>query len=389
MDRDTVGPLYPVLTAMLRRDPRQRPDAAEVRSLLTAVAEPAPDVSEASTVERPRSRFRPRWLPAVAGGVAALALVLSLVISSDDGDVGGDARNTTPASGESRSLIGDPRTADLCALADPDALVRFGDAEVDPEYRNFDSCDVLVSPDADTRIDVQIQFRRGLPPETSRPTRTVGSIGLQEEPEEDDDEVCAVVLLPIDGTADGVLVRIRVQVEDGTLAGGIATLCAMADAAAESAAEILDRGPIPRRSPAYPDESLAWANACELLDADSLSVVPGILDDAPDIGVANWTCKWYSEVDKLETELRFYRDEVTKEYGEPMPLGPYNLYVVRERNGPGTCAAFVPYRSYGDRNAATAYEMLRVYVGGQRPVSELCGMATDLITSAAAELPPL
>jgi eukaryotic-like serine/threonine-protein kinase len=384
IDRDAVGPLYPVLTAMLQRDPRQRPDAAEAGRLLAAIAGSESNLSEASTVEHPRSRRR--WLPAAAAGVAVLALVLSLVISGDDGDA---TQNSTPASGESRSLIGDPRTADLCALADPDALARFGEAEVDPEYRNFDSCDVLVSPDADTRIDVQIQFRPGLPPETSKPDRTVGSIGLQEEPPEDDDEVCGVVLLPTSGADDGILVRIRVQVEDGTVAGGIATLCAMADAAAQPAAEIMDRGPIPRRSPPYPDESLAWANACDLLDADSLSVVPGVLADAPEVGVANWDCKWSSDVDKLIAELKFYRDEVSAEYGEPTPLGRYNVYLVPERNGPNTCAAFLPYRPYGDRNAATAFEMLRVYVDGQRPVPELCAMAKDLVGSAAAKLPPI
>lgn len=384
-DRDAVGPLYPVLTAMLQRDPRQRPTAAEAGRLLTAVAGPGPDLSEAGTTEPPRSRRR--WLPAAVGGAAALALVLSLAISGDDGDA---TRDSSSPSGEAESLIGDPRTADLCALADVDALARFGEAEVDPEYRNFDSCDVLVSPDAGTRIDVQIQFRPGLPPETAKPARTLGGIGLQREPEEDDDEVCGVVLLPTDGGADdGILVRIRVQVEDGTVAGGIATLCAMADAAAWPAAEVLDQGLIPRRSPPYPDDSLAWANACELLDADSLSVVPGIMATAPEVGVANWTCKWSSGVDELETELKFYRDEVTEEYREPVSLGGYDVHVVPERNDPGTCTAFLPYRPYGDRNAARAYEMLRVYVGGQRPVPELCEMATALVASAAAELPPL
>ncbi|OLF06952.1 serine/threonine protein kinase [Actinophytocola xinjiangensis] len=383
LDRDAVGPLHPVLTAMLQRDPRTRPDAAEAaRQLRAAAAGPGPALAATGN--------RRRWLPVAVGAAAALALVLSLVISGDDGDASQDTGSPADPP-DTRSLIGDPRTADLCALADADALAPFGEAEVDPEYRNFDSCDVLVEPDADTRIDVQIQFRPGLPPETATPSRTIGGIGVLPEPEEEDDEVCGRVLLPLDGgTDDGILVRIRVQVEDGELAAGPATLCAMADAAAVPAAEVLDRGPMRRRSPPYPETSLAWADACALLDADSLAAVPGIMVNAPEVGVANWTCKWSSTVDDLETELKFYRDEITEEYREPVSVGGHDVYVVPERNDAGTCTAFLPYRRYGDRNSsANAYEILRVYVGGLRPVPELCVMARELAASAAEELPPL
>lgn len=84
MDAAAVGPLHPVLGAMLRRDPRQRPDAAEAGRLLAAVAEhgaPDPDGRPAAPGGG-RPRRRRRALLAAALGVGA-AIVLSLVAVPD------------------------------------------------------------------------------------------------------------------------------------------------------------------------------------------------------------------------------------------------------------------------------------------------------------------
>ncbi len=390
MDAAAVGPLYPVLTAMLQRDPRQRPDAAEVKRLLEAVAGPesdGPGTTVNQSAWRPRRR---RSLLAAVLGISAL-LALGLVVIPDGGD-DGKASNESDRSrieenaskGKPRALIGNPRTADLCALADPAALDRFGDAEVDVDYGNFDRCDVLVRPDDKTRIDVSIQLRPGSRPETSDAVRTIGKIGIVEEQPEDDE--CGLLLAP-DGGADGMVVGIRVNEGDGSVVGGSAALCTVADSAARSAAEVLNRGPIPRRSPAYPDNSLAWANACKLLDTKALSVVPGLKADDPDVGVANWSCEWSSDVDELETEVGFFRDQPKSAAdGTPITLSGYDALVEPEGNGDETCTVFVEYREYGGQNAETAAEMLRLHVGGKRPTDELCEMATDLTASAAAEL---
>ena len=61
MDAEAVGPLYPVLTAMLQRDPRQRPSAAEVKRLLAAIAGPEPDDDERTLMrDKPAGRGRRR-----------------------------------------------------------------------------------------------------------------------------------------------------------------------------------------------------------------------------------------------------------------------------------------------------------------------------------------
>ncbi len=406
MDAEAVGPLLPVLGAMLQRDPRQRPEAAEAGRLLAAVAEhgtPDPDGRPAAPGGG-RSRWRRRALFTTAALGVGAAIVLSLVHvprpRDEQGGGGNDRRGSAgrqlpkdTSNGGTRALIGDPRTADVCALADPDALHRFGESEVDVDYGNFDRCDVLVHPDDRSRIDVSVQLRRGSPPEASDPVRTIGGIAVREAPSKKGE--CGLLLsrdTAGGGTGSGrtggdMFVGVRVDVGHGTVAGGAAALCAVADTAARSAAEVLNRGPLPRRSPPYPAASLAWRSACALLDAEALSVVPGIKADVPEAGVADWDCEWFSDVDDLEAEIAFFRDEPkSARDGRVVRLSGYDAVVEPEGNGEDTCTVFVPYREYGGRDAETAVEMLRLHVGGQRPIGELCHLTTELADSAAAEL---
>jgi serine/threonine protein kinase len=397
MDAEAVGPLYPVLTSMLQRDPRQRPEATEVKRLLAAIAGSEQDAGERTLEDKPTgSGRRRRPLLAAALGISA-ALVLGLVLLPDDEggdthatDQAGQSRPTDDASNGSgkvsgQSLIGDPHTADLCTLTDTTArgLGRFGEAQVDVDYGNFDRCDVLVHTGGENRIDVSLDLRPGTRPESSQPDRTIGSIGIMEEEPADDE--CELKLVP-ERAADGILVGVRVNVGDGTVTGGAATLCAVADSAAQSAADVLNQGPVPRRPENYPKDSLAWSNACDLLDAKALSVVPGIKADAPaDIDVAKWGCEWSSDVDDLETEVSFFRDQPkTAADGDSIRLSGYDAIVEAEDD---TCSVFVEYREYSGENAETAAEMLRLRVDGGRPTAELRSMATALARSAAAKLP--
>jgi hypothetical protein len=389
LDAAAVGPLYPVLTAMLRRDARQRPSAAEVKRLLEEVAgaEPSPSRDTAATVTGHR-RWRLPLIAAALGVSAALALGLVLVPDGDGKATpgAGQSRQDQDASdGEARALVGDPRTADVCELADPAALDQFGEGgvEVDVDYGNFDRCDLLVNVDDKTRIDVSMRLVKGPPPEASKPSRTVGRIGIREEESESDE---CNLLLTSDDDSDGTLVGVRVNMGKGSVFGGNATLCTVADKAAGSAAELLDRGPLPRRSPPYPRASLAWANACELLDAKALSAVPGLKVDVPEVGVANWSCEWSSDVDELDAEVAFFRDQPrSASDGTALTLSGYRTVLEPGDDG-DTCAAFVEYRRYSGQNGDTAAEMVRLDVGGRRSTDQLCGMAKDLAASAAAAL---
>ncbi|WP_210571416.1 serine/threonine-protein kinase [Streptomyces sp. GESEQ-4] len=387
MDADAVGPLYPVLTAMLQRDPRQRPDAVEVKRLLEAVAGPESD----TTQDTARLPHRRRRALAAALGLSA-ALALALVALPDDGDGGAAADGAGPskvaqeaANAKASALIGDPHTADVCALADTDSLDPFGTAEIDVDYGNFDRCDMLVTVDSKTRIDVSIQLRRGSPPETSKPSSTIGRIGIREEEAESDE---CKLLLTAGGDTEDTLVGIRVNMGDGSVNGGNATLCTVATKTAQSVANVLNEGPVARRDPGYKRTSLAWMNACELLDAKALSVVPGLKVDVPVVGVADWSCEWSSDVDDLDAEIAFFRDQPRSaaDGGDEVTLSGYRTVVEPDDDG-DSCSAFVEYRQYSGQDAETAAEMVRLDVGGERSTDQLCQMATRLAGSAAGALP--
>ncbi|WP_031481117.1 serine/threonine-protein kinase [Streptomyces bicolor] len=391
LDAAAVGPLYPVLTAMLQRDPRQRPDAVEVKRLLEEVAGSDPKSSGAASATTVTGRRRRRPLIAAALGITAV-LALGLALVPDDGADGkapgpGQSALGKDASGsEPQALIGDPHTADVCALTDPAALDQFGDGDirVDVDYGNFDRCDVLVGIDDKTRIDVSVSLLRGSPPEGSKPSRTVGRIGIREEQGESDE---CKLLLTSDADTEDTLVGVRVNMGKGSVVGGNATLCTVAHKAATSAAEVLNRGRLERRSPAYPRASLAWANACELLGTKALSVVPGLKADVPEVGVADWSCEWSSDVDELDAEVSFFRDQPksAEDGATAVTLSGYRTIIEQNDDG-DTCTAFVEYRRYSGQDAETAAEMVRLEVGGQQPTDKLCTMARDLAASAAAEL---
>jgi serine/threonine protein kinase len=342
------------------------------------LAPPPPPLRTPPTSPPPPATQRPRrYVLAAASGALTLTLGAWLIVASM-GSGEANPQATDP------NLIGDPRTADVCALTDTDALARFGDAQADVDHGNFDTCEVIIRPDDETRIDVSTYFLPGSSPEMSEPARTIGEIGVLEDTSESDE--CGLVLLPPDAEVDGILVGIRANLEDGEVGGGTATLCAVADEAAQSAAEVLNQGMIPRRAEAYPEDSLARVNACELLDAEALSAVPGLEGVAPEVGVANWECTWSSGIDELEVTVRFDRDQPESE-GQRIQLSGHDAFVVPEGNGDETCTVFVEYREYGGHNAETAVEKLRLHVRGAPPMDELCDMARDLTASAAAELP--
>ncbi|MFI6277594.1 protein kinase [Streptomyces sp. NPDC050988] len=127
LDAAAVGPLYPVLAAMLHRDPRRRPDAADVKQLLEDVAGSEPRTPGGTATVTGRRRWGRPLIAAALGVSTALALGLALVPGhGDDGKAtsqsGRSGLEEDASDGEPQALIGDPHTADVCSLAEPAAL---------------------------------------------------------------------------------------------------------------------------------------------------------------------------------------------------------------------------------------------------------------------------
>ena len=190
-----AGPLDGPLTALLEVEPRRRPDAARAQKLLTRAAPPPPHVQE----QLHDSRTGPHvpHAPAAAtrappAGLHALHAAAATArtptpppwrsrrwrwsrrarsrpgsSSSARGPRRTRATRTAVRARPTRSprprrpagAIGDERTADPCGLLDAASLSRFGDTVLDPDYGEFDRCDVLVHNNSgDDNADVQVNL---------------------------------------------------------------------------------------------------------------------------------------------------------------------------------------------------------------------------------------
>ncbi|MFI0484043.1 serine/threonine-protein kinase [Actinomadura sp. 9N215] len=394
---DGLGPLGGVLEALMRAAPGERPGADEARRMLAEIAgkaEPEPPGHSAPTDNgpgteqgsrtgwgRPAAFARRHPLPVAAGAVLAVAAIAAALIPLGGGDEA-PAEQKKPV-----SLIGDPRTADPCALAAPAALGRFGKTDLDNDYGNFDRCDVLVTVGEDNVVDVRIGMASGSEPETGGgPPRTMGRVQVFPEPPEEGECGRMIVLPSPDG---GTTISIDARQPDEPPAGAApAPFCPIADTAVASAVAVLNRGPIPRRTPPFPAESLAHKDTCTMLDNDALDVVPGIDARDPEVDYGGWGCKWQSTTQKIHVELRFDRGQpLTAEDGSPTQLGGERAFVKPDGEGDGTCLVRVVHRTYADQHGDDAIEMLFLVVQGKPPTKELCSMATSLAGAAAKQLP--
>ncbi|MGK5532450.1 protein kinase domain-containing protein [Streptomyces sp. URMC 129] len=366
-----VGPLRDTLAAMLAADPDRRPTAAEARALLRRVAHPSPRRRALTAAVR-------RWRP-VTAAAGAVALGAAAVVWWPGQD---------PAP---RSVIGDERTADPCALLDPGTLARFGDVELDRAYGNFDRCDAIVDPAGEPPVDVEVLFDQGPFGEGDEPGEFEGEIGIVAL-DEDADSCERGLTLPEETDDTIVVITVDYANEDGATG-----LCEMADTAARSAAAALEETraageEIPRRS--FPENSLARLDACTLLDADALAaVIPGVDVTEPEPGFAHWKCAWSSTSDPLRAVVRFdQNDALSGDDGRPTLIGGRDAFVTPLGDGDGSCTVRVEHRSFTGRRGTDKTEMLRVAVitedPGHASGEELCETALTLATSATAALPP-
>ncbi|WP_242902748.1 serine/threonine-protein kinase [Actinomadura terrae] len=405
-----AGPLGEVLAAMLQAAPPDRPTPDEAQRMLDEIAGEAqleppdyaketwpPDSSAPSggsggfgpvpgePGERPSAwtrsavliRRHPRLLAAGAVLVAAL-IAFPFTPLNRDGDA--TPERTTPA-----SLIGDPHTVDPCALLDPAVLGRFGGTELDVDYGNFDRCDVLVTMGGNGdggEVDVEVDLEAEAAPETAGPLKTMGRVQVVQDPEEDD-HCGRKLLLPSPDVGTTILVDAQ-HTDDKT-----GPLCAVADAAVAKAVAVLNHGPVPRRRAPFPAASLANRNACVLLGARALDIIPGIDAGDPKSGFGGWDCNWRSTTRRIFVKLRFDRGQpLGPRDGNPTRLRNHQAFVDPNGDGDGTCVVRVVHRKYPDQQGKEAIEMLYLKLEGDPPTKQLCSMATSLADAAAAQLPP-
>lgn len=362
-----AGPLTPVLAALLQRDRGARPTAAQARTMLeqAAAGQTVPDWDPPTSGPTKPKR---RNLIIAGAAVAVVAILVLAVLRPWE----------TTANDPARTFLGDPRTADPCALAGPEVLDQFGDAQVDANYGGLNRCDVLIDVPEDDVVDVVYEFGGADSDEVTTEQSTI-----IRHPAQRDDNSCDITVT----LADRNLLEIVAKTDDEIELD----LCEIATVATDHTVGLLGgMDEIPRRPPADA-RSIANVDACTLLDDADLAAVPDFAGAVGDPGFANWTCRWRDTGDTAAVQVVFDRgDPVDAREGTHVRLGDRDTYVEEEGYGEGTCATKIFHLRYQDEFGEPRAELPLVVVeGSDLPMDRLCQLAAAFAPPVAAKLPAL
>lgn len=325
---------------------------------------------------------RPRRTAAMlaAAGVTVVAVLGVVVIWQPWRSPGNSPQGQPtpdPALESPGGVMGDPRTADPCALIDPGALSRYGAAELDTDHGKLNRCDTLVrlSDQDNDEVDVWIELAG---PEPG--AQAVPSSARIERPPLTEGQCRRTLRL-----SDRSRVVITAKHNDDRPAD----LCAMADALTDRTAAILASGEIPRRTRPIEPASVFHLNACSLLDTKEVAEVLGGARQ-PVKGFADWECHWDSSTTGGSALVIFDRSRpLDSRDGQQTTLHGRDTWVDANGHGVRTCVAMIVHRTYTDpdKDDRRAMELVLVVVRGDNPGEQLCQPATTLANAAAARLP--
>lgn len=278
-------------------------------------------------------------------------------------------------------LVGNPRTADPCALLDPAVLARFGRIDLDTDGGSFETCDLRVRLwGGDEHPDigrVRLRLSVAAPEPTSQvAVARIGNISVVSEPAGSARCVRSLALAG-GGTVEIVGERKAALGPDP---------CTLADTIATRVLELLRQGPITRRPGPFPADSLAHHDACAQLDPVTLGRVAGIDALHPVAGWAGWSCRWNSTIDGHVT-VRYDRDAPkTAASGRPLTLAGLAAF---RREGVKTrddCTVQIEYRHFRGPSDIDRVEVVVVSFTSSQPPQQRCATATGLATVVAANL---
>ncbi|MGH3695082.1 MAG: hypothetical protein ACRDRX_14025 [Pseudonocardiaceae bacterium] len=305
-------------------------------------------------------------------GVTALVAIAGLRVLRPD----------SPPLASPLAVLGDPRTADPCALTDSAPLTPFSNGTMSKEtaYGNFNRCDVVLTRSGGTRVQIKVEFEKPAPPKGTM--EELGAFRVFKQP--DKSGFCGWTV-PL---ADQNLVTITAKLLTDR---GPAYLCGMAKAETRHVVAVLTglgKGAIPRRAAPPEPESLAWRNACALLDSTTVTRVLDAGASSPESGFGDWECRWHSSTSGLSVLLAFDRNKplTEAEDGHREVLSDHEVYIGKERDQ-NNCRARVVYRPFRDGNGKRPYELLKITVEGPQTPAQMCGSARELAAAAAAKLP--
>jgi hypothetical protein len=394
-----AGSMAPVVLRMLARKPTDRPRLKQVRQELAALAgdpaagvgpEPSRRIGPLVTLGRPGRALT------TAGVAAVLVVALSLIAWSAldrgraQGDelpgagasADGDDSTTRSTDGDKVGIIGDPATADPCALLDAEALGAFGLTRLDTDDGELNRCDVFVTHDDGAGVEVSLKIWQNSE-EPTEPNRQVGKVTVVNDESELPDECSRELFLP------GGDYNLSLDAELET--GEVADLCALADATLNHATGALNDGQLPRREHTPDPSSLYTQSACDLLAGEPLERLPGVDANHPLVGFAEWDCTWHAEDGKELRALFQHHEPFTADDGERFLFSGHETVDEGDSWSSTSCLVSIVNREapsvHGDGTTVAELVRLELSAGGDEPVDELCDLLVDIAEPVAAALP--
>lgn len=393
-----AGRMAPVMLRMLAKKPGDRPHLREARRELALLAgDPTTGVGPAPS-GAPR---RPRWLlAAVAAAVVLVAAISTAVwVAMDRGDtpvagagtgsVDGAATRERAAGGKT-GIVGDPATADPCALLDVEALGAFGQTRIRTDNGDLNSCGVVVTRDDGALIVVSLTIWHNSE-KPAEPNRQVGRITVVNDEYELPDECSRELYLPGGDYNMSLDVWQETWNETSQGAGEVDNLCEIADATLGHTTTLLNEGQIPRRAQAPAAGSLYTQSACDLLAGEPLERLPGVDAASPVVGFAEWDCQWEVDDGKELRVLFQHNDPLSEDSGERFVLSGHEVFNEGDSWSEDSCLVSIVNRVAVSRDGDgdIVAELVRIHLeaGGDESVDELCALALDIAEPVAAALP--
>lgn len=269
--------------------------------------------------------------------------------------------------------------ADPCGLVDTRSLSAFGQVDVQPGF-SFTQCRVTVAGTA----EVQVRFTPELEPRQT-PFNPVVRQGVTiynaDVPERDEFCVRAVVLSR----------SAAILVSSATRNSGVPP-CSLADAAIDGMLLPLTQGRVPPLDAAA--ESLAFRDACTLVDAQQTAAVPGLDRTRLTRSFNGQFCTWGdNSITQPHVSISFSRFFPTP--GEPITIGDRTavrttLRAVEARDRSYTtvpkCSIEFAHRPLDSPGRTITTELVELTVAANQPLDASCRTATELATTALARL---
>ncbi|MEU4388227.1 serine/threonine-protein kinase [Promicromonospora sp. NPDC023805] len=397
------GSTAPVILRMLAKKPGDRPRLQQVRQELAALAgDPTAGVGPGQA-QRPR---RPSRALAVAGVAVVLVAAISAAVwfsldrgraqggtpvaeagtGHTDGAVDPSDNSTTASS----AVIGDPATADPCALLDVEALGALGQTRYRTDNGDLNSCEVIVTTDDGAVIAVHLTIWHDTA-EPGEPNRRVNGFTVVNDEDELPDECGRELYLP-GGDYNISLYAWQEQWQETSQdVGKVDDLCAFAEASLDHVTTVLNDGEIPRRTRATAPGSLYTQSACDLLAGEPLEQLPGVDADRPVVGFAEWECRWQTD-DGKELRVMFqHNDEPSEEIGERFVLSGHEVFDEGTSWSADSCLVSIVNRVAisvdGDGDIVAEMVKLQLLADDGEPVDELCDVLLKIAEPVAARLP--